>query len=71
MSHDVDSPRWDYGVRVYGPRNQLLIETRHVGTASRDVEIDAALSRDDVSHAEWVDLRTPFTKPTTVYRRRP
>jgi hypothetical protein len=51
-------------VRVYAPDGQLLIEAWNIGTVSRDMEIEAALSRQDVSYVEWWprDGSAPLTR---------
>jgi len=65
---------WDYSVRCfYGkyaepPRipGSLAIETVHVGTHSRDMEIEAGKSRKDIGRIDVRDLQSdgPWT---TVY----
>lgn len=42
-----------YHVRIYGSRGELMLQTWNKGSVSRDMEIDAALSRNDVSRVEW------------------
>lgn len=42
-----------YHVRIYSAAGDLLIQTWNKGEHSRDMEIECALSRPDVSHVEW------------------
>jgi hypothetical protein len=58
--------KWEYTIRAYAPTNQgghLLIETVHVGTASRDIELSAyreRMRRGDVGHIEVISHVKPF-----------
>lgn len=58
--------KWEYTIRAYAPTNQgggLLIETVHVGTSSRDMEIAvfrARMKRDEVSYIEVITHIEPF-----------
>lgn len=62
--------KWEYTIRAYAPSNQgggLLMETVHVGQASRDVEIEAFRSRairGEVGHLEVIAHVEPFGKTT-------
>ena len=64
-----------YHVRVYSTDGKLLVQTWNKGENSRDMEINAALSRNDVSRVEWWGDGSRYTsdgKPdlfplTTVY----
>lgn len=58
--------RWEYTIRAFRPPNKgggLAIETVHVGTASRDIEIGAfkaRMARGEISHIEVVTHIEPF-----------
>jgi hypothetical protein len=60
--------RWEYTIRAYRPTNQgggLLIETVHVGTASRDMEIQVfqtRMARGEVGHIEVISHVEPYGK---------
>jgi hypothetical protein len=53
-----------YSVRVYNLAFDLIVETWHIGETSRDMELRAALSRQDVSYVEWwpQDASGPLVK---------
>lgn len=53
-----------YSVRVYNLAGALIVETWNDGETSRDMELDAALSRSDVSYVEWwpQDASGPMVK---------
>jgi len=58
--------RWEYTIRAYFPPNQgggLALETVHVGTHSRDMEIAAfrtRMGRGEISHIEVIAHVEPF-----------
>jgi hypothetical protein len=58
--------KWEYTIRAYRPPNQgggLLMETVHVGTHSRDVEIDVfktRMRRGEVARIEVIAHVEPF-----------
>jgi len=62
--------RWEYTIRAYRPPNQgggLLIETVHVGTSSRDMEIAVCrtrMARGAISHIEVIAHVEPFDTRT-------
>jgi hypothetical protein len=57
-----------FKVRIYTPQGVLLIETWNVGELSRDMEIEAALTRPDVGYVEW-GPREGSAPLTRVYKR--
>lgn len=42
-----------YNVKIYDHNGSLLLHTWNVGEHSRDMEIDAALSRKDVAYVDY------------------
>lgn len=42
-----------FHVQIYSIHHELLIQTWNIGEHSRDMEIDAAMRRQDVSHVKW------------------
>lgn len=58
--------KWEYTIRAYRPTNQgggLLMETVHVGTRSRDIEIEVfrtRMARGEISHIEVIAHVEPF-----------
>lgn len=65
--------KWEYTIRAYRPPNQgggLDIETVHVGTASRDIEIAAfraRMARGEIDYIEVITHVEPFG--TVTYRK--
>ena len=58
--------KWEYSIRAYRPPNQgggLVLETVHVGTASRDIEIAVfrdRMQRGEIGHIEVIAHVEPF-----------
>jgi hypothetical protein len=58
--------KWEYTIRAYRPPNQgggLLIETLHVGTVSRDIELSVyrdRMARGEIDHLELIEHIEPF-----------
>ncbi len=58
--------KWEYTIRAYRGPNQgggLVLETVHVGTASRDMEIAVfrtRMARGEISHIEVISHVEPF-----------
>jgi hypothetical protein len=58
--------KWEYTIKAYRPPNQgggLLIETVHVGTTSRDIELSVfrtRMARGEVSHVEVISHVEPY-----------
>lgn len=49
--------RWQWEVSIYGKHGNPLIVTVHATEASKDIEVSAAKSRDDVGRVDVRDLR--------------
>lgn len=62
--------KWEYTIRAYRPPNQgggLVLETVHVGTASRDIEIAAFRTRmrhGEIDHIDVIAHIEPFDTVT-------
>jgi len=60
--------KWEYTIKAYAPTNQgghLLMETVHVGVASRDMEIAVfkeRMRRGEVGHIEVITHIEPYGK---------
>jgi len=58
--------KWEYTIRAYLPTNRggdLVLETVHVGTASRDMEIDVfrtRMARGEIGHIEVIAHVEPY-----------
>jgi hypothetical protein len=58
--------RWEYTIRAYKPTNKgggLVLETVHVGTASRDTEIAVfrdRMKRGEIDHIEVIAHVEPY-----------
>lgn len=64
--------KWEYTIRAYRPPNQgggLVLETVHIGTSSRDMEIAVfrtRMARGDIDHIDVIAHVEPFGV-TTIY----
>ena len=58
--------KWEYTIKAYRPTNQggdFVMETTHVGTASRDIEISVyqdRMRRGEIGHIEVIAHVEPY-----------
>ena len=57
-----------FHVRIYSTTGALLLQTWNKGELSRDMEIEAALSRREVGRVEWWGDGPDGTPLTRVYK---
>ena len=74
MTDTLRNGKWHYTIKAYRPINQgggLVLETVHVGIASRDMELSVfrdRMARGEIDHVVVIEHVEPFRR-ATLYAR--